>query len=70
MSGQALQASASSNFRMAAHHHHPLHHQHLGHHQGHGGSTVHQPTHDSTEEEGVDVVGLDSSDSTYSHHSK
>ena len=53
MTGQALQASAS-NFRPPTHHH-P--------HQ-------HQPQNNAdNDEEGVDVVGLDSSD-TYSHHSK
>ena len=78
--GQALQASASSNFRSAAHQHghpggHPLH----GHHQPHLSSSnnhhhntqnTHQTHDQNTEEEGVDVVGLDSSDSAYSHHSK
>lgn len=69
MSGQAIQASATSNFRAAAaaaaaaahhhhHHHHPLHHQQLGHHA---------QTSQDAEDEGVDVVGLDSSD--YSHQS-
>ena len=68
--GQALQASASSNFRTAHHQHggHPLHHQHLST-NNHTTQNTHQ-TDCTTEEEGVDVVGLDSSDSAYSHHSK
>ena len=74
--GQALQASASSNFRS----HHPghpghpggghpggLHHQHLST-NNHSSQNTHQTP--DAEEEGVDVVGLDSSDSAYSHHSK
>ena len=65
MGGQAIQASAS-NFRppISTHHHH-------GHHQPHLGSNIntHNHNHMDNDDEGVDVVGLDSSD-TYSHHSK
>ena len=79
--GQALQASASSNFRAAHQHGHhpgggvPGGHPGHGHHQHHLSSSNNhhsntQNTHDQNEEEGVDVVGLDSSDSAYSHHSK
>ena len=42
-----------------------MHHHHMagtGHHA--------MDSHNNEEEEGVDVVGLDSSDSTYSHQSK
>ena len=64
MGGQAIQASAS-NFRppISTHHHH--------HHQPHLGSNIntHNHNHMDNDDEGVDVVGLDSSD-TYSHHSK
>ena len=57
LGGQALQASAS-NFRPP-----------FSHHQPHVGSTNTHNNHTDNDEEGVDVVGLDSSD-TYSHHSK
>jgi len=64
MGGQAIQASAS-NFRppISTHHHHHSHHQpHLG------SNTNSNHNHMDNDDEGVDVVGLDSSD-TYSHHS-
>ena len=54
LTGTAIQASGS-NFRPRL----PMHH-HLSS----------ADSHHNEEEEGVDVVGLDSSDSTYSHHSK
>ena len=66
MGGQAIQASAS-NFRppISTHHHHHSHHQpHLG-----SNINTHNHNHMDNDDEGVDVVGLDSSD-TYSHHSK
>ena len=63
MGGQAIQASAS-NFRPPI----STHHHHHSHHQPHLGSNTNS-NHMDNDDEGVDVVGLDSSD-TYSHHSK
>ena len=56
MGGQAIQASAS-NFRPPI----STHHHHHSHHQPHLGSNTNS-NHMDNDDEGVDVVGLDSSD--------
>lgn len=66
MTGTAIQASSGPNMRPGLHH--QLHHHAGGHH--YPGSINSGPNnHTQDEEEGVDVVGLDPSDTSYSHQS-